>query len=329
MRRSLLDLLACPRDHSWPLLLESTDAGASEEVIDGRLACSECGAVFPLVQGIPSFVAPEPGEESIEDNERRLRDEQAATYDRQFLPQRNYIELRATTARLEPRPTDLILEVGAGTGRMTMSYAGRCRDAVALDFSLASLLVLAQRVRTLGKPVPHLVHGDLKKLPFRDGVFSTHFACMVYQHIPGERNRDTGIAEAVRVTIPGGRIVLNLYNYNWHRQRSDTRSGTQAEREGFHSGGRVYFHRFQPPEVREWLGRRLQDIKMIGYRMPRAEELGRLGLALEYGLQRTRLGLALGHYLLVSGTSRQSGVAPTVLNGKHAALGTSSARAGK
>jgi hypothetical protein len=53
--------------------------------------------------------------------------------------------------------------------------------------------------------------------------------------------------------------------------------------------------------------------------------LGRLGLALEYGLQRTALGLALGHYLLVSGTTHRGGVAPAASDRKLAALGSSAA----
>jgi uncharacterized protein YbaR (Trm112 family) len=56
MRKSLVDILACPVDKS-PLTLSVAEESA-DEVIQGSLTCSQCGEVYPIEDRIPNLLPP-------------------------------------------------------------------------------------------------------------------------------------------------------------------------------------------------------------------------------------------------------------------------------
>ena len=58
MKRTLLDILACPACKHHPLSLEvEREDGA--EVVEGKLICPGCGASYPVQDGIPDMLPPE------------------------------------------------------------------------------------------------------------------------------------------------------------------------------------------------------------------------------------------------------------------------------
>ena len=56
MRRQLLDILACPVCKHHPLVLEVFKE--ADEVMEGRLTCTGCGAVYAIKDGIPDMIPP-------------------------------------------------------------------------------------------------------------------------------------------------------------------------------------------------------------------------------------------------------------------------------
>ena len=56
MRKSLLDILACPVDKS-PLTLSIAEE-AGDQVIQGSLTCTQCGEVYPIEDRIPNLLPP-------------------------------------------------------------------------------------------------------------------------------------------------------------------------------------------------------------------------------------------------------------------------------
>lgn len=54
MRKSLLDILACPKCKS-DLELEVLEE-KEEEVISGKLICKKCNIFYPIEDGIPNFL---------------------------------------------------------------------------------------------------------------------------------------------------------------------------------------------------------------------------------------------------------------------------------
>jgi uncharacterized protein YbaR (Trm112 family) len=58
MKRSMLDILACPIDKHHPLELVEIEA-AGDEVREGVLLCGRCGRYYPIMDEIPVMLPDE------------------------------------------------------------------------------------------------------------------------------------------------------------------------------------------------------------------------------------------------------------------------------
>ena len=97
-------------------------------------------------------------------------------------------------------PGDRVLDLAAGTGTSSAPFAAAGAEVVPCDFSLGMLEVGKRRQ-------PHLpfVAGDAMHLPFRDGVFD---AVTISFGLRNVQDPDAALREMLRVTKPGGRIVV-------------------------------------------------------------------------------------------------------------------------
>lgn len=123
-------------------------------------------------------------------------------------------------------PTDhagrLTLEVGTGTGDMTVRHIAGGRQVVACDLSLDMLRIAKTRLD--GSPNGVLVGGDMLAFPFRDGVFDSAIGLGVLHHIPEDMPRF--FEGLLRVLRPGGCFafrepswynLFNRYYFDWNR----------------------------------------------------------------------------------------------------------------
>ncbi|WP_246987703.1 methytransferase partner Trm112 [Halorientalis marina] len=62
MKEDLMDIICCPLDkHELELeVVQRTD----DEIMEGRLVCTECGEEYPIEDGIPNLLPPDMREES-------------------------------------------------------------------------------------------------------------------------------------------------------------------------------------------------------------------------------------------------------------------------
>ena len=104
--------------------------------------------------------------------------------------------LKAVDARVGQR----VLDLAAGTGTSSEPFADAGAAVVACDFSIGMLQV-GKRAR------PHLdfVAGDATRLPFGDDSFDAVTISFGLRNIV---DADTGLQEMLRVTRPGGRLVV-------------------------------------------------------------------------------------------------------------------------
>ena len=117
-----------------------------------------------------------------------------------------------------------VLELGCGTGRILTRLSEVAKEAIGVDISEG----MAERARARGLDVRI---GDLCALPFDDDAFDLVCSFKVLAHI---EDVQTAIREAVRVTRPGGHLLLELYNpwslrylakrAGWPRKISDSRT---------------------------------------------------------------------------------------------------------
>jgi len=107
---------------------------------------------------------------------------------------------RAVAQAVDARPGQRILDLAAGTGTSTQPFHAAGARTVSCDFSLGMLQVGKRRL-------PHLnfVAGDATRLPFEDGAFD---AVTISFGLRNVVNTDAALREMLRVTKPGGRLVV-------------------------------------------------------------------------------------------------------------------------
>lgn len=124
--------------------------------------------------------------------------------------------LRATATKLlDPQPGERLLDAGCGTGDVTRALAalvGGHGGVVGVDPS--STMVSEARRRTAGAASGvEFVVGDITALDAGDGEFDGAYCERVLQHLG---QPETAVAELVRVTKPGGRIVVLDSDWGMH-----------------------------------------------------------------------------------------------------------------
>ena len=241
MLPSLLPLLVSP-ETGGPLTL-AVRQRAGEDILDGSLT-DDAGHVYPIQDGIPRLLPRDLLDAQIA--EIAARDAQVDAYDAMtFLNVFGRVEIPLTLRALRPRPTDLLLEAGCGTGRMTRTLSQHVRETVAIDFSYESLRVNRRKLQAAGAANVHLVQADLCRLPFAECAFDRIVSCQVLEHVPGPEARAAAIQSLACVLKPGGTLALSAYKHSLL-----TRAFSQKE--GRHDGG-IPFFRFTRAEMRDAL----------------------------------------------------------------------------
>ena len=107
---------------------------------------------------------------------------------------------RATVAAVAPRQGQRILDLAAGTGTSSASFAESGAFVVASDISLGML-----RQGRVQQPAIDFVAGDALALPFRDDTFD---AVTISYGLRNVEDTSAALREMLRVTRPGGRVVI-------------------------------------------------------------------------------------------------------------------------
>ena len=172
-----------------------------------------------------------------------------------------------------------ILEVGAGSGRDSLSLSSRGARVIMLDYSDPALQVIQKLVHGARHPV-FLVRGDAFHLPFRSDALDLVFHQGLLEHFP---HPEGILKENLRVLRPGGAaladvpqryhlytvvkhilIGLNRWFAGWETEFSRLQLGRILRKTGF---VRVeYYGDWMRPSFLYRAGR--EAIKKIGIRLP-------------------------------------------------------------
>ncbi|RAJ57294.1 demethylmenaquinone methyltransferase/2-methoxy-6-polyprenyl-1,4-benzoquinol methylase [Streptomyces sp. Amel2xB2] len=112
---------------------------------------------------------------------------------------------RAVARAVEARPGERVLDLAAGTGTSSQPFVEAGAYAVPCDFSLGMLTEGKKR-----HPWMPFTAGDATRLPFRDGVFD---AVTISFGLRNVHDTDGALRELLRVTAPGGRIVICEFSH--------------------------------------------------------------------------------------------------------------------
>jgi ubiquinone/menaquinone biosynthesis C-methylase UbiE len=140
---------------------------------------------------------------------------------------------RAVAGILEPlgvelQPTDEVVEIGCGIGRLTRVMAERAERVWAFDVSSEMLRQARELLGDLDNV--EWLHGDGSTLaPVADGAASACFSFVVFQHLPDPAITLAYVTEMGRVLRPGGWSAFQISNDpSVHRPRGGLRGRLKA-----------------------------------------------------------------------------------------------------
>ena len=126
----------------------------------------------------------------------------------------------ASAERLHPRVVgwlphgvERIVEVGAGTGRLTLELIGRARHVVAVEPAPPLRRILRRKLAAADhEGRVRVVQGFFDRLPVPDDFADMVVACSAFTPSPGHGG-EAGLAEMERVCRPGGRVAIIWPNH--------------------------------------------------------------------------------------------------------------------
>jgi SAM-dependent methyltransferase len=107
-----------------------------------------------------------------------------------------------------PSAPGRVVEVGPGTGRLTVPLAGRCDQMIAVEPARPLARVLKGKLARSGRRRDvSVVRGFFDRLPVPDGWADLVVACSAMTRDPAHGG-DRGLAEMERCCVAGGRVAI-------------------------------------------------------------------------------------------------------------------------
>ncbi len=201
MKPRLLKLLVCPGCKGELTLV--TEETVGPEIMRGSLTCASCRIAYPVVAGIPRFVARDAYAESFGDEWHRFRTVQIDSLNGTTESADGF------TLKTGLGPGDvhgrLVLDAGVGAGRYAEVMARWGAEVVGVDLTRA-VDAAAQNLRAV--PTVHLVQADIFALPFLDETFDIAYSIGVLHHTPDTAAAFRHVAHTVK---KGGQLAVYVY----------------------------------------------------------------------------------------------------------------------
>lgn len=136
---------------------------------------------------------------------REWFDRMAPTYDRlEFLL--GSVRPRVVVMSAAP-PGARVLDAATGTGSQALAFANAGCEATGIDLS-EEMIALARSKDGSGRTT--FLNADASSMPFTDGSFDVSVISFALHDMPGPM-REKVLEELVRVTVPGGTVMIVDY----------------------------------------------------------------------------------------------------------------------
>lgn len=147
------------------------------------------------------------------DEQARIYRDRAEAYDALIRHEDHQGALLAEIERIVPLVGAELLDVGAGTGRISLLLAGRAKRLVLVERAPA-MLAVARRKLAERRVVAELHEADAREMPLAEASFDVAIAGWVFGHFrhwmpEGWRTEvQRAVGEMSRVVRPGGHLVV-------------------------------------------------------------------------------------------------------------------------
>jgi ubiquinone/menaquinone biosynthesis C-methylase UbiE len=134
-----------------------------------------------------------------------------------------FLEIRDRIVELaDPRRDDLCVDLGAGTGLLTLALAPRVQELVAVDISERMLERLDDTAAADGVDNVEPLVADLRRLPLEDESATLVVSNYAFHHLD-DPGKELALAEARRILRPGGRLVIGDMMFSLSLEPRDRR----------------------------------------------------------------------------------------------------------
>lgn len=110
-------------------------------------------------------------------------------------------------ALADPQADDRVLDLGSGTGLLSLLFAPFVAEVIAVDSSLAMLERLSAKANASGAENVVTIAADLRSLPLPDESTTLAVSNYAFHHLD-DRGKELALSEVRRVLVPGGRLVI-------------------------------------------------------------------------------------------------------------------------
>ncbi len=223
MKYRLLQWLACPACRGVDLRLETRRtrsvpitrghftpaegevpgvdlaAGREEEVMEGTLHCGDCGAHYPIRDGIPRMMPAGAAEGPATAHRWTTFDTARPEWEENFLDLSDPLVPGDFLGRL-------VLDAGCGYGRHAYFAARFGAEVIALDSSGDAVGAAAENTRSSSRV--HAIQGSVYQPPLREGIVDLCYSYGVLHHLDDPDAAFEALGATVRT---GGRLSLWVY----------------------------------------------------------------------------------------------------------------------
>ncbi len=237
MDKELLKILVCPYDGT------SFENIYDDKLDLGILFCNNCLRWYPIKNNIPIIYRDEDrniSELSVFDyfnnklpkeftesglpfnaknNSNSINQSQYFDYDPEFyddLLDSDYIrkiELEYYKNKIECNSPINILELGCGSGRMTLEIAKTNKNIIAVDYSFQMLLKMKNKIDSASLNNIKLICCDISFLPIKNIKFDSIVSYQVFEHFP-KSFRSKTYNKINELLAADGSFHLSVYNWS-------------------------------------------------------------------------------------------------------------------
>lgn len=100
-----------------------------------------------------------------------------------------------------------VVDLGAGTGLLSLSAAAKAERVVAVDYSQPMLDRLGEHALVAELDNVVCLRADLREVPLPDAAADVIVSCYAFHHVD-DAGKELALAEARRILRPGGRLVI-------------------------------------------------------------------------------------------------------------------------
>jgi ubiquinone/menaquinone biosynthesis C-methylase UbiE len=190
----------------------------------------------------------------------------------------------------EPQPADIAVDVGAGTGLLTLPLADRVKHVWAIDISQRMVEYLRTKSASAGTGNVDVATASAVSLPLIDEAADLVVSNYCFHHLD-DAGKARALAEAFRVLRPQGRLVLGDMMFRVSLSHLRDRRVVAAKVRGMlrkgpagairlaRNGLRFVGRRWEHPERADWWERALRDAGFVDVRVQVLDHEGGIATA--------------------------------------------------